>query len=364
MLRLHVWFNGVNLSSIIYLRKTKDLENSTSIEEIFSFYETPDEFINRMKTQSITPEFKRDINFHLKQLMEISVDTQLLYRWVRLNNPLSKINFFKQLLYKDNLFEILFFRNYHFSDLDFSELPEKLKQSLMSSYREFLDERYDYLRETVSDSIQYLKLDSNKPTIEKMDDIINSIINQGLFMNLGVLSKTYNVPRIISYNGKVCANYNYLNAEIFLCDKNTKTMWKEPDLEALLSDVSHYALDLYIKIWELLGTSERKNKNSKYASMTQEELISTFYKVYSGVPKNLLEILRTVDYDGKRILAENYHLQEHNRLLINYLYLTPAGSDYPLLEHLFQKQNLNSYYDAEYSSKKIKDFEDFLKSYK
>lgn len=351
------------MSSTIYLRKTKDLENTLSIEEIFSFYETPDEYITRMKTQSITPEVKRDVNFHLKQLMEISVDTQLLYQWVRLNNPQAKNMLFKQLLYKENLFELLFYRKYHFSDLDFNDLPEKLKQSLMSSYREFLDERYDYLKETVNDSIQYLKLDSNKPTIEKMDDIINSIINQGLFMNLGVLSKTYNVPRTISYNGKICANYNYLNAEIFLYDKQSKTMSKVSDFESLVSDVSHYALDCYIKIWELLGNTERKNKNSKYSSMTQEELISIFYKIYSGVPKNLLEILRTVDYDGKRILANNYHLQEHNRLLINYLLLETSNSDYPLLEHLFQKKNLRSYNDVDYPSEKIKEFKQFLKSY-
>ena len=80
-------------------------------------------------------------------------------------------------------------------------------------------------------------------------------------------------------------------------------------------------------------------------------------------PKNLLEILRTVDYDGKRILANNYHLQEHNRLLINYLLLETSNSDYPLLEHLFQKKNLRSYNDVDYPSEKIKEFKQFLKSY-
>jgi phage terminase small subunit len=234
----------------------------------------------------------------------------------------------------------------------------------MTSYKEYLDELYDYLRKTVNNSSQLLKLDSNNPTIEKMDDIINSIINQGLSSQLGLSSKSLNIPNKISYNGKLSDNYRYIDAELLLLDKKHKTVNKVSDFESLLSDVSHYALDLYMKIWELLGNSERKSKNSKYASMTQEELISIFYKVYSDVPKNLLKILRSVDYNGKRILADNYHLQEHNRLLINYLYSKAAVSDYPLLEHLFQKQNLNSYYDKEYSSKRIKDFEDFLNSYK
>ena len=352
------------MSSTIYLCKTKELENTSNFEEIImSSYETPDEYINRIKTQSITPEVTRDVNFHLKQLIEISVDTQLLYQWVRMNDRRAKINFFKQILDKDNLFGLLFYRKYHLSDLDFYELPEKLKQSLMTSYKEYLDELYDYLRKTVNNSSQLLKLDSNNPAIEKMDEIFESRINQGLFLNLGVFPKPSNIFSEISYSGKKSIILNFLNAEIFLYDKNTKT-WKVSDFESLLSDVSHYALDLYMKIWELLGNSERKSKNSKYASMTQEELISIFYKVYSDVPKNLLEILRSFDYNGKRILADNYHLQEHNRLLINYLYSKAAVSDYPLLEHLFQKQNLNSYYDKEYSSKRIKDFEDFLNSYK
>lgn len=351
------------MNPTIYLRKTKNLEDITNIQDYSLFYESPNEYIDRMKTQSITPELKRDINFHLKQLMEISVDTQLLYQWVRLNDTQSKINFFKQLLLKDNLFELLFYRRYHFSDLDFYDLPEKLQQSLMLSYKEFFEERYEYLIETVNNSAKYLKLDSNNPTTEKMDDAINSIINQGLNMNLGIISKAYSIPRIISYKGKICNNYRFIDAEVMHYDKLNNLLYKIYDFETFLSDVSHNSLDYYIKIWELFGSSERKNKNAKYSSMTQEELISTFYKVYNGVPSNFLEILKNFDYQDKRILSNNYHLEEHNRLVINYLVQETESSDFPLLEHLFQKKNLRSYNDDNYSCKKIEKFKQFLKSF-
>lgn len=63
-------------------------------------------------------------------------------------------------------------------------------------------------------------------------------------------------------------------------------------------------------------------------------------------------------------LASDYSLLDNCILLITYLYDKTPESDYPLLETLFNKENLSAYKNPDYNKELLKSFENFLSLYK
>ena len=391
----------MNPSEQIYLQKSpRELTLEDFPQAYSSNFETIKEYVERIKDEKQTNQFQIDVEYHIRQLLDIMIDTELIYEWLKIKYaPESKkATFLLGIESKEQLDHLVSYTKRNYS-IEENEIIEK-------NYRESLDELYGQILQ-MKGSFNQKHGSSLKNQIKYTENFLAALLNVSIMVYLGLQvlppkdAKKYLFLMMSEQEGLIYG-YDYIQAPILQYDKQTDEVVRFENNTNFYSNVARTAYNGIIQILDAVYSNEPckrevkspvkiySNKSVDYSNYTRDELIKFVYEQYPMLPKNFFKILTTHKYVDLRIdkvkkSGKDYLLKinDDNKsftikdgyfsLIVTYIWSKVAdgkgNGSWSLLLNLFNRklQNPSSaskLYDEEYFKNHLKPFEDFLIKYK
>ena len=392
-------------SEQIYLQKSpRELTLEDFPQAYSSNFETIKEYVERIKIEKQTIQLKIDVEYHIRQLLDIMVDTELIYEWLKIKYaPDSvKATFLLGIKSKEQLDHLVNYskRNYCIDDNSIIE----------RNYQETLDELYGQILK-MQVSVEQKHLGSLKYLITYTENFLAALLNVSIMVYLGLQvlptndAKRYLFPMMSEQEGLVYA-YDYIQAPIFQYDKRTGEVIRFENNTNFYSNVARTSYKGIIQILDAVYSNETDEEPSKrevnstektyssksvdYSNYERDELIKLVYEKYPMLPENFFKILTTHKYVDLKIdkikkSGKDYLLKVNDdnksftikdgyfSLIVTYIWSKVSdgkgSGSWSLLLILFNRKLKNpsstlKLYEEDYFENHLKPFEEFLLKYK
>ena len=389
----------------IYLQKSpRELTLEDFPQAYSSNFETIKEYVERIKIEKQTIQLKIDVEYHIRQLLDIMVDTELIYEWLKIKYaPDSvKATFLLGIKSKEQLDHLVNYskRNYCIDDNSIIE----------RNYQETLDELYGQILK-MQVSVEQKHLGSLKYLINYTENFLAALLNVSIMVYLGLQvlptndAKRYLFPMMSEQEGFIYA-YDYIQAPIFQYDKRTGEVIRFENNTNFYSNVARTSYNGIIQILDAVYSNETDEEPSKrevnstektyssksvdYSNYERDELIKLVYEKYPMLPENFFKILTTHKYVDLKIdkikkSGEDYLLKVNDdnksftikdgyfSLIVTYIWSKVSdgkgSGSWSLLLILFNRKLKNpsstlKLYEEDYFENHLKPFEEFLLKYK
>ena len=387
-------------TEIIYLQiSPRELAVEDAIKNFNVYFETIDEYIERIKSQNKSVLGQNDIEYHIRQLLDIMVDTELVFEWLKIKYaPDSvKANFLLGINSKEQLDHLVSYKKRNFCN------DKKLDELINRNYQEALDELYTQIKEMQA----FFDEKHNKKVslrINYTEGSLASLLNIGISCNLGLrilpeyLAQNYLYPMMSKQFGMIYS-YNYISAPILQYNKEKDKVIEFEDNTIFFSNIARNSYNGIVSIWDALHPYEdntivqeaplnySSNRTKDYSLLSLQEKIEAVYENYPLLDKNFFKIICNHNYCDSTLIKgkdcnEDFLVKENQSnsydikdgyatLIITYIHskVGTANGSWSLLASLFNKdeksiRTTSKRNNERYFENHIVPFEKFINKYK